>query len=247
MASFVLALQMLTRVPVPTRPAAAFAELGHAIVWFPLVGALIGLVLATLDQTASRLFSPPVPSAVDVLAIIGITGAFHLDGLIDAVDGLSAGPDAPARLAAMRQRVAGNPGALAGIGLVLATFAAIENLPSDIRFVALVLAPTCARGAILLGYTLFPYGRSEQGLSLALKAGATPSRAVAGLSVAVAITLATAQQTGLVLVAGALLGGVGLGLLALQRLPGLTGDVHGAICEVVQLGVLLAAPAVLAR
>ncbi len=247
MSSLLLALQVLTRAPVPSRPTASVTKLGQSIIWFPLVGALIGLLLATVDQTASRLFAAPVPSAVVVFALVAVTGAFHLDGLIDAVDGLSAGPDATARLMAMRQRVAGVPGALAGIGMILATFLAIGSLPADVRFIALLLAPVCARSTILLGYAVFPYGRSEKGLGLALKAGATPARVIAGIGIALILALASAQLAGLVLLLGALIGGAGLGVLALRWLPGLTGDVHGAICEVVQLGVLLGAPTVLAR
>ncbi len=247
MPSLVLALQVLTRLPLPSRPATTMAELGRSVVWFPLAGALIGLMLAVVDQAAVRIFAPTVANAAVVFALVAITGAFHLDGLIDAVDGLTSGPDAATRLAAMRQRVAGVPGALAGCGMVFALFVALGNLPLEARFAGLVLAPMCGQSAILLGYALFPYGRSEPGLSLAMKEGATPLRSLLGLGVGIGVAAIAGQAAGLALIAGALVVSVSLGQLALRRLPGLTGDIHGAICEVTQLGVLLAAPAVLLR
>jgi cobalamin synthase len=68
-----------------------------------------------------------------------------------------------------------------------------------------------------------------------------------GLGVAMAIAAAAGGVAGLMVLAGALVAAAVLGRLVLRRLPGLTGDVHGAICEVTQLGALLVAPALLLR
>jgi adenosylcobinamide-GDP ribazoletransferase len=242
-----LALQVLTRIPLPASPAAPVGELGRSILWFPAAGAAIGVLVATVDLCAGHIFAPPVTGAIVVFTLVATTGAFHLDGLIDTVDGLVAGPDPKARLAAMRQSVAGVPGALAGCGMVFALYVAVLSLPSEMRFHALFLAPVCARTTILTGYRLFPYGRSEAGLSRALKDGATTKRAVLGTGLAIAIAVASAAGGGVLLLAGSLAGAMVVGIAACVRLGGLTGDVHGAICELTQLGVLLSAPAVLGR
>jgi cobalamin 5'-phosphate synthase/cobalamin synthase len=247
MSSFLLALQILTRVPLPARPAAQVGDLSRSIMWFPIAGATIGVLVATVDLCAGRIFAPPMTGAIVVFTLVATTGAFHLDGLIDTVDGVVAGPDPDARLAAMRQSVAGVPGALAGCGMVFALYVAVLSLPSEMRFHALFLAPVCARTTILTGYRLFPYGRTEAGLSRALKDGATTKRAMLGTGLAIAITAATAAGGGVLLLAGSLAGAVALGIAACVRLRGLTGDVHGAICEIAQLGVLLSAPALLGR
>jgi adenosylcobinamide-GDP ribazoletransferase len=222
-------------------------ELGRAITWFPVAGALIGALLAAVDYCAGRLLDPAVTAAIVVFALVAVTGAFHLDGLIDTVDGLVAGPDPAARLAAMRQSVAGVPGALAGCGMVFATYVAVLSLPPETRLQALLLAPICGQTTILIGYRLFPYPRPDAGLSRALKEGAKARSALIGTTLAGAIALATAAAGGLVILAGSLALALVLGLAAHRRLRGLTGDVHGAICELAQLGVLLAAPAMLSR
>lgn len=191
------------------------------------------------------MLGPPVSDALLVALLAAVTGAFHLDGLIDTVDGLATGPDPDARLAVMRQGVAGFPGAIAGCLAVIGLFAALGALPAGIRTQALILAPLCGRTAILVGYCLYPYGRPEQTLSRTLRQGATPRRAAAGVLLAVAIAAGLAGLGGLALVALSLLLMGAVAGLALRRLPGLTGDVHGAICEVSQLAALFAAPVAL--
>jgi len=176
-----------------------------------------------------------------------VTGAFHLDGLVDSVDGLTTGPDATHRLAAMRQAVAGTPGAVAACIILLANFAAIAALPFGVRALALFLAPLCGRTAILAAYRLYPYGRPEPTLSAQLKRNATNTSVLLGCAFAGAACFAVAGIGGLALLALSFGLMHGLATIALRRLPGLTGDIYGAICEVSQLATLLAAPFILLR
>ena len=124
---------------------------------------------------------------------------------------------------------------------------ALRALPGNIRPFALFLAPVCGRAAILVAYRLYPYGRDEPTLSAELKRHTGNISTLLGCAFAAAACYAVAGLGGLVLLA------LTLGLMhaiataALRRLPGLTGDVYGAMCEVSQLTTLLAAPLALAR
>lgn len=244
---FLVALEFLTRLPSLVPRSTTSEDLGRGITWFPIVGALIGLLLAFLDEALRHVVSAPVANALLVAALAMLTGALHLDGLIDTADGLAAGRTAQAQLAAMRRTVASVPGALAGCLMIFTTYVALGTLEGSVRPAALVLAPMCGRAVILLGYAAYPYGRDEETPSRALKRGATWHRAVIGLAATYSIAMAIAGAGGVVVVSTALVGGLVLGRLALMRLPGLTGDLHGAICEVCQLAALLLAPSVLSR
>jgi len=239
---FLVALQFLTRLPSPIRHDITPEDLGRAIGWFPVVGAALGVLLAAGDSVASALLHPMVANALIVAFLVAVTGALHLDGLIDTAEGLIVGPDGAARLAAMRQTVVGMPGVLAASLLLLATFGAIGALDPHVRAKALVLAPLCGRTCILAGYWLYPYGRREPSLSSFLKTGATSRRAAAGLSFAAAACLVVAAVGGIAVLVLALAAMHAIARIALTRVPGLTGDVQGAICETTQLTVLLAAP-----
>ena len=239
---FLVALQFLTRLPSPIRHDITPEDLGRAIGWFPVVGASLGVLLAAGDRAASAFLHPLVANALIVAFLVAVTGALHLDGLIDTAEGLIVGPDGAARLAAMRQTVVGMPGMLAASLLLLATFSALGALDQHVRAPALVLAPLCGRTCILAAYWLYPYGRMEPSLSSFLKTGATGPRAIAGLLFASAACMASAGIGGIALLAVALGAMHAVASIALSRVPGLTGDIHGAICEVAQLTVLLAAP-----
>jgi len=239
---FFAALQILTRLPSPIRRDNQSLEVASAVGWFPAVGALLGFILVAIDVLARPWIDGGVLAALILAALVGVTGAFHLDGLVDSVDGLSAGPDATNRLAAMREAVAGPRGALGACIVLLADFVAIGALPAAIRPTALFCMPLCGHTAVLVAYRLYPYGRSEPTLSAHLKRGATTPATILGMGFAAAACFVAGGVGGLALLALAFGLMHAIALVALNRLPGLTGDVHGAICEVSQLAVLLAAP-----
>ncbi len=247
MYGFLAALQILTRLPSPLARYATVPDVASSIVWFPAVGAVLGLGLVAFDTLARMALERPVVDALLIALLVVVTGAFHLDGLIDSVDGLVAGPDGEGRLAAMRQAVAGTPGAIAACTILLADFAALAALPDEVRPFALFLAPLCGRTTILAAYRLYPYGRLEETLSFRLKVSATTGSTVIGLAFAAVACYVAAGPAGIALLGLSLALMHGIAAISLRRLPGLTGDVYGAICELSQLAVLLAAPLLLRR
>src|SRR5262245_57508524 len=91
MASLFIAVRFLTIVPVPRPEAEEAGALGRAAWWFPAVGLALGGVLA-LSDTLLTLVLPPLSSALLVLIVWTVsTGAIHLDGLADCLDGIFAG------------------------------------------------------------------------------------------------------------------------------------------------------------
>lgn len=241
--SFLVALQFLTRLPSPIRREITLEQLGASVGWFPLVGAVVGLLLVTVDVLARPLLHAAVVDALLVATLVMVSGALHLDGLIDTVDGLSAGPDRATQLASMREAHASPVGAFAGCAALLATYAAIAGLPAGLRGVGLFLAPVAGRTAILLAYHSYPYARPDLGFSRALKDGATGMRTALGVASAAAVAGAVSSIGGLAILALALSWMHLAAFVSTRRLGGITGDVQGAICESSQLLVLLAAPA----
>ncbi|HEY3117760.1 MAG TPA: adenosylcobinamide-GDP ribazoletransferase [Chloroflexota bacterium] len=244
MYGFLVALQFLTRLPSPIRRPISLDDLGRSVAWFPLVGATIGAIVVGLNVLFQLLLHPAVAAALTVASVVAISGALHLDGVIDTVDGLAAG-GGPAGLATMRDPAASSSGAAAGLLVLFATYAALISIPAPQQSAALFVAVTGSRANILLSYHLYPYARPEAGFSSLLKREATRPRVLVGLFIAGLLAGGAAGFPGLILMAAA--GGLALviGFPIARRLGGLTGDVHGALCEVAQLTTLLAAPLVL--
>jgi len=244
---FLVAVQFLTRLPSPIRTDPDPAKVGESIAWFPVVGLLIGVILVSLDQALNTFLDFPVVNAILVWILVAIAGALHLDGLIDTADGLSAASDPGGRLDAMRESTTRGPGAMAACCLILLIYAALSGLAGGARPMALLIAPTIGRAAIVLGYRTFPYPRTEATVSRWLKDSAASWHAGAALVATSAFIIIMTGLPGLALVALATIVALGLGR-ALQTLTsGVTGDGHGAICEITQLAVLLGAPLVFAR
>src|SRR5947208_15930307 len=86
MGRFLAAVQFLTIVPAAGGgPACAGA------IFFPLVGALIGLAAGGVRILAGKIFPAPIAGLLALGMLIAITGALHEDGLADVFDAFRAG------------------------------------------------------------------------------------------------------------------------------------------------------------
>ncbi len=231
-----VAVQFLTTVPPVVRRTFTAEELGAAVAYFPLVGVLIGLVLSAL-YAALRLTLPQnVAAALVLTAWVVLTGALHIDGFLDTCDGLFGGATAEDRLRILRDERVGAFGMAGGVLLLLVKYAALSS--SADLFPALFLAPALGRWGMVLAIVAFPYGR-PQGLGRAMK-DHTGWRT---LALATLIALATAWLAGGL--RGLATGGLAFALtwlvarFTLARIPGLTGDIYGAIFELVEVAVLV--------
>ncbi len=85
MQAFLIALQFLTRLPVPAGGEYSPERVGRSLAWYPLVGLLIGLLLWLADWLLPGQ-APLLTAAVLLTLWVGLTGALHLDGLADSAD-----------------------------------------------------------------------------------------------------------------------------------------------------------------
>lgn len=147
--SWRLALGFLTRLPVAAERAPA-AQMARACAWFPLVGLLLGLLLAALAQTMHYVLPASLTAWALVAALALVTGGLHLDGLADTFDGLGAGGTPERMLRAMRDPRLGAHGTSAMVLLLLGKQLALWTLIQGERWVALVWFPSVARGVLVL-------------------------------------------------------------------------------------------------
>jgi adenosylcobinamide-GDP ribazoletransferase len=234
-----LAFAFLTRIPLPIGSVTPW-QLGAAVAYFPLVGAVLGGV-QWLALTILPAELEPVLIGVALVALGALlTGALHLDGLADVFDGLGGGRGDPSRmLEIMRDPRIGAHGATALVLVLLAKVYAIGSLAAHGVTAGVFLAPVCARLAAALLIRGFPYARSE-GAGRSFRDHATWRHvAIAGVTASVAI-VAVGWEFFAAAVFGLALAGV-IGLWVRWRAGGLTGDAYGAAIELCELGVLIAA------
>ncbi len=230
-----VAVQFLTVAPPLVRRDVTPRELGKAVAYFPLVGLLIGLLIFGLQRLLEAVFPASVGAAILLGVWILCSGALHFDGFVDAVDGLLGGRTADERLRILRDERVGAFAVAAGGTLLLLKFGALGVIGA--RPAALIAAPLLGRWVMSAAIALYPYGRAE-GLGRAMKENSGWQQfAVASLFTA-AVLAALAPLAGITATAAAVVV-VGLGawlltLFTLRRIPGLTGDIYGALCEVAE-------------
>lgn len=235
---FWLALQFLTRFPVPVATDPEPVEIGRSLLAYPLVGLLIGLLLvvtALLFPSSDSLLI----AALLLIVWVVVTGALHLDGLADSADAWIGGQGERERtLEIMKDPCSGPAGVTAVVLLLMVKLAALNVLLQTAQWQALLLAPLLARAAVPLLLATTDYVRAG------------------GLGEAMVEHLPRHQLKHLVWPTGLLvlwlLGWKGVWLMGfvfvlaaflrnrlIKRIGGTTGDTTGAVVELVEAAVLL--------
>jgi len=238
--SLLIALQFLTRIPLPFHLSLKPDEMGRSMRWFPLVGAMLGGCVAIVDFALAALVAPEVRSVLLVALLAVLTGALHLDGVMDSCDGLLAFTSRERRLEIMSDS---RVGSFAVVGLttaLLLKYAAFLSLPDPLRLPGFIAMGGLSRWAMVYTTVLWPDARG-QGLGHTYKQGAGRLELV-WASVLAAVALVPLAAVGLAAAGVAVLSATALAWYATRKIGGLTGDVYGAVCEAVEILVVLALP-----
>lgn len=244
--SFFTALSFLTTIPRPFRGEAGAGEIGSSLSWFPVVGLVIGLILAGLNWLLGLFLPAAVVYGLLLAALVIITGGLHLDGFADTCDGIAGHKTVAERLLVMRDS---RVGAFAVVGvflLLLIKYVALASIPGNLVTTALVLMPVVSRWAVVYAVAANPYARPA-GLGQAFKQGATGMRLIIATIITLAVTLGVtylAKITWFYVAAATIIIGVWVVTLCLaawlrRKLGGLSGDSYGAVNEVAEVVVLM--------
>jgi adenosylcobinamide-GDP ribazoletransferase len=230
MRGLILAVQFLSRLPVPAPADFHPEELARSLPWFPLVGLFIGALLAGAVWLGARL-DPWLGALCGLAAWVWLTGALHLDGLADLADALGAAHRDRERFLA----VLADPhlGVFGAVALAMQLLAKLVLLMLAARLEAywlLCLVPAWARLGVL-SWSRLPPLKPGLGERYAWHAGQR-----AGLLWLAGLLAAAAAAPALLAAPLVLLAWHGF---LRRRLGGMTGDALGAGVEVAETGLLL--------
>lgn len=167
MKGFIYALQLLTIIPVKIKDTVEERELGRSTAFFPLVGAVQGLLLVGANLLFSRFLPTDIASGLVLVVLILTNGGFHLDGFADTIDGLAGGNTREEKLDIMRDSKIGAIGVVALILLLLTKFLAINSLQAEIKNYILFLIPVIGRWSMVPMAYWADYARPTSGLGRA--------------------------------------------------------------------------------
>lgn len=238
LADFGLAWRLLTIVPLPFVPENVERPAGRAAAYYPLVGLILGVALVGAGQLFYLLLPEGITAALLLVIWVSLTGMLHLDGLMDACDGLLPPRDPARRLEIMKDSRVGAFGVVGAILLLLLKFNGLLVLPSASRWSALITIPVLARWAMTWAMARYPPVRTE-GLSTFFRAGLGWVQVGVASMITVGVALGLFGVQGVILLAVTWLTTTLIARFAMARVGGLTGDIYGAICEVTEMVLLI--------
>ena len=227
----------LTRLPGGAHPGSD-RELGRSVGWFPLVGAVVGALSGGVYWALHGPLGAPIAAVVAIAASAATTGGFHEDGLADTADALG-GTSRARRLEIMKDSRLGAFGVLALVFSTLVRVFAVSSLAPVDGLVALVVAHMLGRAMAVATMGLVP-AAGDSGLGHSY----TAHLPRAWTAAAVLVSSAAAASLGLpgaVALASGAAGAAAVVLVARRAFGGTTGDVLGAVEQVVEMAALVSA------
>lgn len=229
----IVAIQFLTRLPTPRLENYQHEWFAESARYFPMVGMLIGLILAAV--AGSVYFIDPWLSAwATILVWVWITGGLHLDGLADLADAVGAAhKDRAKMLAVMKDPHLGSFGVLTLFLHLTGKLILLMLLIRHQQWGQLIIAPAFARLGILYWQTLPPLGAG-----LGEQLSRAPSPRMRSFSLVLLLIFSAAFAPALCLMPVA----IWLYRYWLQKnLQGMNGDCLGAGVEMMEAFALLLA------
>ncbi|MCP3941811.1 MAG: adenosylcobinamide-GDP ribazoletransferase [Desulfobacteraceae bacterium] len=151
---------------IPGGKNVAYSPMGM-IRFFPVVGLIIGAMLAMIDFSVSRLWASPVAALLDVIFLVVITGAFHLDGLGDTADGVFSHRSRERALEIMKDSRSGMMGLVAvicGLAVKVAGIWSVKTTGTPVQIhILLFIVPAYSRASMIFGIKFLNYGRKDGG------------------------------------------------------------------------------------
>jgi len=239
MKNILRALSFLTILPMGQLPLSEEKELARSMVFFPLVGLVIGLLLALGYYLLSFLFSKSLVLWLTIGLLALLTRGLHLDGFADTMDGLGSGGTRKKILEVMRDSRIGAFGVISLILLIGAKYFTLDQIPIPSIPYTLILMAVMGRNAMVLVCYRSPYARSEGGLAKPFTENLGYREMALSLVSAFGIALLLMGLKGILVFLGICLFSLGYRFFFIKKLGGVTGDILGAANELAELLCLI--------
>lgn len=237
MKRFLIALQFLTILPFDIKRKIEEEDFGRSLVYFPVVGLLLGLFLAGVAFISGPI-SLLAKSILILMVWITITGGIHLDGYADTCDSFYGRRPKEEILKIMRDSRIGTMGATGIVMLVLFKFAMLSSIESGALWKILIMTAVFARWSQALACSTSKYARDEGKAGYFIKYAKTTDMFIGALFT-LTINWFLMGIKGIILFA-LLLAAIFLFIQYVKRkIGGMTGDTIGATNEIAEAAALL--------
>jgi adenosylcobinamide-GDP ribazoletransferase len=234
--SFFAALQFLTLFPCPKWIDHSPDQVGRSAIFFPVIGFMLGLILAFVNFLLEPFASAGLLSVILVSLLVFVTRGLHLDGVGDTFDGLGAGGDRDHVLSVMDDSHTGTFGLIAIVLVLFLKIHALESLDIG-RWRVLLAAPILGRWAmVLLGYRSTA---AKAGLGSNLIDQLKTKHFLLATFLTLLLVAAILRGNGVVMMTWVAAFTIAVKTYFRRRLGGVTGDTFGAVGELSETSVMV--------
>jgi adenosylcobinamide-GDP ribazoletransferase len=238
--SFLIAMQFMTRLPVPRGIPYSPDALAKSAVFFPAIGLLVGSGGAALYLLLSPRVSRGVIVVLILIYLVTVTGGLHEDALGDAADGFGGGREKDRVLAIMRDSRLGSFGTIAITLGLLARFVFLANLAPGKFIGFLITGQVLGRWTALPLSFFLPSARDDEaGQGKLIAHSITAISFSAGTLLALAIVAVAIRTAALWAALIAAATAAASGFYYRRRIGGITGDCLGATTQLTEIAIYL--------
>lgn len=220
---------------------------------YPLVGAVLGVLLWGFGYGISLVFPLTIATILTLVWVVSLTGALHLDGLMDTADGILSHRPREQMLEIMKDSRVGAMGVIVCVLALLLKGTLFYTLLQSNWNGIIALPFIWSRWFMVAAIYYWPYARKDSGLGSYFKGvngrhfGLATWMAciVSLLVIGIGSWIATGQVTLMDMLplmwimSGTILFGSLIATYMHRKLGGLTGDTYGALNELLEIVLLL--------
>jgi adenosylcobinamide-GDP ribazoletransferase len=231
----ILAIAAVTLWPIlDERGRGTAAQRARALVFMPVVGLALGVVMASLDYATAPVFGPFLRSFIVLLIGVALSLGLAQRGFADTIESLRHG----GRLASTGLARVGPIAAFSAlIAFVFEVWVFSRMRDQSSRAAALVIAMMLSRWSLVpIGYGLKPLER--WGLGIAFDGGLTFREFAVSSVIALGLTMGLYRNIGLLVIVAIALVILALRLIFSRALGGITGFALAGGCAVVEIAAI---------
>ncbi len=207
---------------------------------FPVVGLVLGAILAAVAILAGKFLSGGLVAIVVIVAVYKLCGINHIDGLADFGDGVIAHGSLEKKVLAMKDVNLGTGGGVFIAVMLLAMYSVVSSLPASILPLALIAAEVSAKQSMV---AFAAFSRSlQKGFGQIMIEKTGKKEFFIGLIISAVLCIAALGPIGITALAVSQVAALYMIVVANRNFGGSTGDGIGAtneICRVVALAAIL--------
>ncbi len=235
---FLLILSFLTTIPVGRAAKYNENSFRASIVYFPLIGNIIGILNYLVYIIFGLAFEGYLLITFIVLSEFCFSGALHLDGLADTFDGFFSARSTEKKLEIMKDSRIGTHGVLAIVFCVLFKIFLLYELRDELLFYIIAM-PIVSRGlaSVFMYKTYYPAEHS--GIASPFIGKISFTAFLTSILLSVLFTFVVLKSAGIILIFLTLIFNFNYKNYCISKIGGITGDIIGGGIELSEIIFLL--------